>query len=1232
MKRTGLILLFVVFGLSLYSQGYLDFIENKGQWDAAIKFKTEIPGGALVLQANSYRVLQYHPEDFQRVTGGEHDHSMVVNESKKGKSIITKENANPIAAAEEKGVRSHTYEVKFLNANPNPQIVPDKVLTSSNNYFFGNDPNKWVSDCKIYQAVTYKNMYPNIDIRFYTNNAALKYDIIVHPGGDPSKVILYFDGIDGLKVKQNILQIKTSVALNKETIPSTYVLGKTDRKEVSCSYAVKGNFVSFKLNEKYDHTGTLVIDPSPAFASYSGSRPDNWGFTATYDGAGNLYSGGVVFGGGFPVTNGSIYKGGSGDAPSDICVMKFSNTGARIYATYIGGATNEQPHSMVTDRAGNLIIAGRTNSADYPTAGNLKTFFGIEGGGLYDIVLTKLNSNGGIISSIVIGGKGNDGVNIAPNYESVGGISSTRRNYGDDARSEVILDGNENILLASVTQSEKFPTTTNTFQRTHGSFTTGFKQDGVLIKVNPALDNIIFSSFLGGNGDDAPFVLSVNPTDGNIFVAGVTASDNLSGTGGGVVFPAKLGAKNSLDGFIMSIKSDGSAINRTTYIASTGEDIIFGIQFDKLGFPYITGTTTGSFPVINSPFNTKFPDQAAGKHFIAKLNPDLSGFIFFTNFGNGRANATRPSLSITAFLVDRCERLYVSGWGGTRFNFRGYDFDPLTGLPQSSDSYQRNTDEGDFYFIVLEKNGTDLLYGSYFGQTGGFPDHVDGGTSRFDPNGAIYQTLCSCANRESPGISGQIIGTPGAWSPLRGNTACNMFSVRFDFNKAGVASGVRSAINGRSNDSTGCVPLTVNFEDTVTEDSRGKKFYWDFGDGSPEVITTVPKVSHTFNIVGNYRVRLKSEDLTTCNGSETSYITIIVKNNAVQNLAFNYTVVQPCVNRIYEFTNLSLPPQGESFAANSFEWDFGDGSPKITTDGRSVRYQYKADGSYIVRLTLKDKRFCNEDDFIEQTIRISAALDPKFTATTACLGSPTKFTYTGNGGASFVWDFFGDGSATDTRANPEFTYPSAITYQAKLTVTDPNTCDINKSKSIVIPVVVSPIPIASFDYTPRGSTQPNQFFQFTNLSIGATQYQWNMGDGKSFITNKKDTVIRYIFPATAKYSVCLFASNAAGCIAKKCEDIDAVVDPLFNVPNAFSPNGDGVNDRVYVRGFGIAKMTWKIYNRWGSVVYIGTDQFEGWDGKFNGKLQPQEVYNYTLEIEFSSKERQTQTGDITLLR
>ncbi|MEO0066374.1 MAG: hypothetical protein RI983_1700, partial [Bacteroidota bacterium] len=113
---------------------------------------------------------------------------------------------------------------------------------------------------------------------------------------------------------------------------------------------------------------------------------------------------------------------------------------------------------------------------------------------------------------------------------------------------------------------------------------------------------------------------------------------------------------------------------------------------------------------------------------------------------------------------------------------------------------------------------------------------------------------------------------------------------------------------------------------------------------------------------------------------------------------------------------------------------------------------------------------------------------------------------------------------------------------------------------------------------------------------------------------------------------CVIAINDAGCADTSCVPVAITIVPSFNVPNAFSPNGDGVNDRIFVRGFGISKMSWRIYNRWGTLVYYGTSPVDGWDGTYNGKLQPQEVYHYTLEIEFSNKEKATKKGDITLLR
>src|SRR5205085_12048504 len=96
----------------------------------------------------------------------------------------------------------------------------------------------------------------------------------------------------------------------------------------------------------------------------------------------------------------------------------------------------------------------------------------------------------------------------------------------------------------------------------------------------------------------------------------------------------------------------------TCYAGTNGNDMVYGVQTDKYGFPYIMGTTTVSFPVYKSPFNATV-GQANGKQFITKLDADLTQVQYNANFGKGSI----PDISPTAFLVDICGNVYVSGWG-----------------------------------------------------------------------------------------------------------------------------------------------------------------------------------------------------------------------------------------------------------------------------------------------------------------------------------------------------------------------------------------------------------------------------------------------------------------------------------------------------------------------------------------------------------------------------------------
>src|SRR5690606_19097211 len=118
-------------------------------------------------------------------------------------------------------------------------------------------------------------------------------------------------------------------------------------------------------------------------------------------------------------------------------------------------------------------------------------------------------------------------------------------------------------------------------------------------------------------------------------------------------------------------------------------------------------------------------------------------------------------------------------------------------------------------------------------------------------------------------------------------------------------------------------------------------------------------------------------------------------------------------------------------------------------------------------------------------------------------------------------------------------------------------------------------------------------------------------DGDTLETTSR-TDITHQYNATGTYNACLIAYNAADCPDTLCMPVEALVVPVIDVPNAFTPGKNDVNSVIKVRGFGIAKMKFIIYNRWGQKVFESENPNLGWDGRYKGKLQPMDVYAYTL--------------------
>jgi gliding motility-associated-like protein len=1211
---TVVALLYSVIGAN--SQSF-EFIENKGQWDKHVKFKGELSTGAFFLKANGYRVLQHDTATFFKAINlvtGHNDHQesgdgglQPISQNTTGKLATNGLPGKPSGVI----VKSHAYDVSFEGASPNAIIETERANPGYSNYILGNDPSQWVSKVNSYGSLVYKNIYPGIDVRYYSENGYLKYDMIMQPNAPVNKIGLLYEGVEALKVKNSELYVTTSVTTVKEQAPYSYQIVDGLRKQVKCEYVVIGNTVKFRLTG-YDPSKVLVIDPTLVFCSFTGSGSDNWGYTATYDEGGNLYAGGIVFGNKFPATPGAFqsdFAGGGNtgeNAGFDIGIMKFSPTGSqRIYATYLGGkADNEQPHSLVVNKQGELVMAGRTHSNDYPLmpASNL-----VGSGGGWDIVVSKLNASGtALIGSVRIGGSSDDGVNIKHKYGGVAGPSSLMRNYGDDARSEVIFDGSGDICVASCTQSTNFPTTAGVFQpRKSGN------QDGLILKFSPTLANLIFATHIGGNGNDAAYVLGLSPS-GDLYAAGGTESDDFPGDKTGTV-GANFGG-GLIDGFISRISSDGTTLRKSTFIGTNGVDQVYGIQFDKDGDLYVQGTTTGNFPVINAAFS-----QAGGKQFIAKLQPDMSSYIYFTNWGSNNA---LPNISPIAFLVDRCENVYVSGWGGNVITTTpSYAVAGTRGLTATPDAIRSATDGNDFYFFVLEKDAQSQLYGTFFGQNDArkISDHVDGGTSRFDQDGIIYQAVC--ANCQG----GQFPITPGVVGSSNPSGRCNEAVIKIAFNFSGIRAGAQPSIEGVANDTVGCIPLTVDFRDTV---GLGKTYMWDYGDGSKIDTFNVPTATHTYTRIGTYRVMLISEDSTKCFPRDTSYRYIIAKESILADVKAQYTRLPPCDSFNYRLENLSIPDPRKPFTNTSFTWSFGDGSPDLVTGTQSVTHEYRTPGIYNATLTLNDTNYCNSPDVQILVIRVSALAKAEIIPPpSACAPFTATFTNGSTGASSFTW-FFSDGTTSNAENATRF-YPVPTVDTIRLVARDTGSCPSSDSTFIILRVYQRTE--AQFTFSPNPSEE-NVITTFNNLSQQTTRYDWDFGDGSSLVTTRRDTVVRHQYLFSNTYNACLVATNEFGCQDTFCLPIPIIVDPLVDVVSAFTPNNDGVNDRAIVFGYGVEKMTFRIYNRWGQMVFESNDVRIGWDGKFKGKPQPMDAYGYTLDADLYNGTRVRKSGSITLLR
>jgi len=281
-----------------------------------------------------------------------------------------------------------------------------------------------------------------------------------------------------------------------------------------------------------------------------------------------------------------------------------------------------------------------------------------------------------------------------------------------------------------------------------------------------------------------------------------------------------------------------------------------------------------------------------------------------------------------------------------------------------------------------------------------------------------------------------------------------------------------------------------------------------------------------------------------------------------------------------------------------------------------------------VTLYLVDTTYCNAPDSLRIPLTIAENVKAGFTTNPiGCAPYAAVFSNTSVAGQTYSWSF-GDGN-TSVQSSPTHTYAQPGTYTVTLIANNPNTCNLSDTVRFTIQVLDAPL--SNFSFTPV-AIQPNTPHTFTNLSSSdAIRFKWTFGDGDSILTTSRVPIIHQ-YKSSGTFQVCLTAYNQLDCPRTICKTVEASINPLVDVPNAFTPQSGDVNSVIQVKGFGIVKLKWEIWNRWGQKVFETTDAKFGWDGKFKGVLQPMDVYMYTLAVEFFDGRTLTKKGDITLIR
>ncbi|MFZ0318862.1 MAG: SBBP repeat-containing protein [Candidatus Sulfotelmatobacter sp.] len=708
----------------------LAFEQNQGQADPQVKYMARGNGYKLFL-TSSQAVFKLHKQ------GGDSEVRSMMMDRRIGPAGIKKMLRQKALQRSKELVA--TVRMNMLGANPAGQVAAESPQPGKVNYFIGRDPSKWHPDVPLFGQVSYRNLYPGVDLVFHGSGGQLEFDYRVNPGANAKTIALGFQGADRVATNSaGDLILTTAAGPIAMQHPTAYQEKDGARHHVDVRFRVSADNVTFDLGP-YDHGRELVIDPTVTFSTYFGGDFAVYGSAITKDTNGNIFIAGATDSDSIPGDS-----NGTNNFSFDAFVTKVSSSGALAFTTVFGGSVDDFAGGIAVDAAG-IYVAGTTDSPDFPATVGQTIFEGGVSDGNNDAFAVTLTTTGTFSWGTYIAGTDSDsGLAVAVDSSShelyVVGETFSSDLGGATGGVNPLPHGNALNL---------------------GQVTSPVADDGYIVKLNSGGTAYLLVSYLGGSNGDLADGVALDPA-GNIYVSGETISTDLPVTSG--VVQSECGTDGTCnttnnnaqdDAYIFAIQANLAAYKYVTYYGGSKVDDALAIAADSNGDAFITGLTTSTdFKTFGTPFQASL--AGTQNAFAVELNPTGTAATYGTYVGG---NGIDIGLGIA---LDSFGDIYLTGQTSSSQTAPAF---PLQNPTQGT--FGGSTDA---FVTVLSTSPNVALFSTYLGGSG--DEDQAGGAIALDSSNNIYVTGDTTSGNSLNGATTAFPTTTGALDGTYGGGTC----------------------------------------------------------------------------------------------------------------------------------------------------------------------------------------------------------------------------------------------------------------------------------------------------------------------------------------------------------------------------------------------------------------------------------------------------------------------------